>query len=261
MVRKITRKSNPIDDFNRLYRRSYHFFLNEIFRGIDAGGIIVELMRAAENVNDLRRIMSALDSPKNSTEQEELEHWANMDSTILFVFNLMGAQLREVLKLFDKFRKEGIYVEFKGRSDEKTREVLTKLEETAANYKLAGNILHDLLIPLRNVIFHYDYDKAGEWLKNNMKDERGKNPFVRNLSPSNFSFGIGSDYNDYIFESTIFSSFIQITNIRPYLIEIGEYQNIFLKFMKSFSLFLLKRARIGKREDGWYMKYFYGYRE
>ena len=55
-----------------------------------------------------------------------------------------------------------------------------------------------------------------------------------------------------------------------YLNELGKlsegsgsrsYQSIFLKFMKSFSLFLLKRARIHKREDGWYMKYLYGYRE
>ena len=71
MVRKITRKSSPIDDFNRIYKRSYHFFLNELFRSIDYGGLIVELMRAAENMNDLRRIMDALDCPKNLTEQDE----------------------------------------------------------------------------------------------------------------------------------------------------------------------------------------------
>ena len=52
---------------------------------------------------------------------------------------------------------------------------------------------------------------------------------------------------------------MQSTNIPNYLNEIGEYQNIFLRFMKSFSLFLLKRARIHKREDEWYMKYLYGY--
>ena len=261
MVRKITRKSSPIDDFNRIYKRSYHFFLNELFRSIDDGGLIVELMRAAENMNDLRRIMSALDSPKNLTEQEELEHWANMGSTILFVFNLMAAQLREVLKLFGDFKKGKIYFEFKDNVDESTKKNLEKLEETVDNYKLTGNILHDLLIPLRNIVFHYDQDKADDWLKDGMKDERGKKPIIRNLSPINFSFGIGTDYNEYIFSNSIFIPSIQSMNIHHYLNEIGEYQSIFLKFMKSFSIFLLKRARIHKREDGWYMTYLYGYRK
>ena len=71
MVRKNTRKSNPSDNFNRIYKSSYHFFLNELFRSIDDGGLIVELMRDAENMNDLRRITDALDSPKNLTEQDE----------------------------------------------------------------------------------------------------------------------------------------------------------------------------------------------
>ena len=261
MVRKNTRKSNPIDDFNRIYKSSYHFFLNELFGSLDDGGLIVELMRAAENMKDLRRIMDALDSLKNLTEQDELEHWANMGSTILFIFNLMAAQLREVLKLFGDFRKEKIYIEFRDNVDEPTKKNLAKLEETVNNYKLAGNILHDLLIPLRNIVFHYDPDKADEWLKDGMKDERGKKPIIRNLSPIDFSFGIGTDYNECIFSNSIFLPLIQSTIIHNYLNEIGEYQNIFLRFMKSFSLFLLKRARIHKREDGWYMKYLYGYRK
>lgn len=259
MVRKITRKANSIDDFNRSYKRSYHFFLTEIFTGIDGGGIIVELMRCAENVNDLRRMMNSLGPSENLTEFEEMEHWKNMESTILYVFNLMGAQFREVLKLFSEFRKKKIYIEFKDCVNEATKKDLIKLEETVDGYKLDGNILHDVLIPLRNSVFHYDQDEAEKWLKDNMKNERGRKPIVRNLSPFEFSFGIGKDYNDYIFSTSIFIPSILKENGHNYLNEIGSYQDLFLRFMKSFSLFLLKRARIRKREDGWYMKYFHGY--
>lgn len=133
-------------------------------------------MRSAENMNDLRRIIDALDSPKNLIEQDELEHWANMCSTILFILNLVAAQLRKGLKLFCDFRKEKIYIEFRDNIDEPTKKNLAKLEETVDNHKLAGNILHDLLIPLRNIAFHYDPHKADEWLKDGMKDEGGKNP-------------------------------------------------------------------------------------
>lgn len=91
-----------------------------------------------------------------------------------------------------------------------------------------------------------------------MKEEKTQ---IRNPSPIDFSFSIVTDCNEYIFSNSIFLPLMQSTNIHNYLNEIGEYQNIFLRFMKSFSLFLLKRARIHKREDGWYMKYLYGCRK
>ena len=84
--------------------------------------------------------------------------------------------MREELKLFGDFSKEKIYIEFRDNVDETTKKNLAKLEETVDNHKLAGNILPDLLIPLRNIVFHYDPDKANEWLKDGMKDERVKTP-------------------------------------------------------------------------------------
>lgn len=249
-----------MDESNKQYRKSYHFFLTELFKGINGErGLIVELMRAAGNIYDLRKFLVNLGPQEGLTEDEKLIYVEN-DSAALFAFNLMGAQLRETLKLFDKFTKTEIYKEFKLTLSVKSKQQVINLENAVIDYKTQGNIMHDLLIPLRNLIFHYDDQEAETWVNEVMNEEKNKKPIVRSLSPDEMDFSVGRDFNEHIYSKLIFLPSV-FNNGSNLLIEIGNLQMNYLTFVKQLSKFLLRRANIKRRNSDWIMSYMYGYRE
>ncbi len=162
-----------MDSFNHEYIKKYHFFLSELLAGIreEERGLIIELMRGASNVNDMIRLTSSLNSPSNDSNEDQEIFLASIDSTIIFTINLNAAQLREILKLFGNFARKELYIEFRKSLKPIKIQVLKRLEEVVNNYNSPGNYMHDVLIPLRNIVFHYNYKKANEWVVRRIHDE------------------------------------------------------------------------------------------
>lgn len=244
------------------YKRKYHFFLTELLKGItEERGYVVELMRAATNIKDVQKLTLLINPSPSLSEEEELNYWNEMDTTIIFALNLNAAQLREVLKLFSDFIKTKLYTDFKATLSLTDLAELKLMEETVDSYNKSGNIMHDTLIPLRNLIFHYNDKEAVEWVENIFENEKKRKPRETYIDIQKLDFGPGIDYNLKIYSDYIFMPKQAPLQILKFQESIIDLQSKFIHFVQILSKYLLKRAGIKKREFDWGMEYFYGYHQ
>lgn len=249
-----------MDQLKKMYKEKYHFFLTELFIGLnDEGGLVTELMRAAGNIVDLRKLTLSISPRKGMSCNQEEEHLLSTESVIIYTLNLNGAQLREALKLFGELTNTKLYQEFKSSLRPSQVKKILPLQDIVDSYKYQGNYIHDVLKPLRDIVFHYDTKKAYDWVISVMEDEKEKKPPISYMHPDHLEFGPGIDYNEHIFSKHLFlpserKSIFQNQQIMQ------DLQLRFLYLVKLLSKYLLKRAKIEKREDGWYMNYMYGFR-
>lgn len=137
---------------------------------------------------------------------------------------------------------------------------LEQLEVVVNTFKMPGNCIREVLKPLRDIVFHYDNKKATEWAEQRMEDEKGRKPPIMYMDLVKSEFGPGIEYNEHIFSNSLFMHpsarmmFFQNQQITQ------DLQERYLGFVKALSKYLLKRAKIKKREFDWFMQYMYGFR-
>lgn len=242
-------------------KNSYEFFLSELFAGDEPElGYIVELMRAAGHIKEIQKILIISSPPDTQDEDEAIRQEVKLESLRIFMFNISAAQLREVLLLFHKFRKLPFYAELKKDFNEKQKRTAAILENYVDEYDNKKGLLHDILRPLRNKVFHYDEEEALEWGKKVMADEKYEKPRTHHISTKNFEFGPGLEYdNDLFLKHLIWGQ--GPASMMKAQIEIWEIHKHFLDFVKAMSETLMKRAKIPRnRPDGWFMEYRYGFK-
>lgn len=237
--------------------KSYEFFLSELFEEDDVEvGYIIEMMRAANHIREVIEILFYMGPPEDSDEWEEEVFNAEMESKHILLYNLHASHLREALKLYGKFMKLPFYSELIKSFNLNQKKIANELEKYVNEFDEKKGVLYDVLIPLRNSIFHYDHKEALKWVKDKMDEEKDEKPNHHYISLEKKEFGPGLEYNNELFSKYVFGRIMDI-----HLPEIIELNNLFLEYVAAMSEVLLSQAGIpDDRERGWFMKYMYGFK-
>ena len=237
---------------------NYSFFLSEIFNKKDENlGQIIELMRAAEHIKHITTILLLI--PKDNSTDEEQEMC--FEGLIIFSLNLAASQLRETLKLLDKFIKSEFFQSIKECFDDRGQKALNYLE-IAIDFKDENGLLKKILKPLRDATFHYDFSKAQEWGKMRMERESQENPPISNLILSdqitNSFLSPGSDFDKSLYQEHWVFGRDGLFEAKK---EIIQCQQNFIYFVRSLCEILMDQAKINnERPFDFFEQYRYGYK-
>ncbi|MCK4796419.1 MAG: hypothetical protein KAT05_03505 [Spirochaetes bacterium] len=246
----------------KINKKSYEFFLSELFTGSEPEfGYIIELMRASGHITEIQKILFMISPPDSMDEDEVMEYEVEIESLLIFMFNISAAQLREVLLLFHNFRKLSFYAELKNDFNEEQKITAKVLEDYVNEYDDKKGLLYKILRPLRNKVFHYGQKEALEWGKNVMNNEKDEKPGNHYVSLDKFVFGPGLEYDSHLFSKYLFLGEQGVDSLMKAQIEIWQIHQHFLDFVRAMSEVLMKRAKIpSNRPFDWILKYRYGYK-
>ena len=237
---------------------NYNFFLSEIFNENNKElGQIIELMRAAEHIKHITTILLLI--PKDDITNEEQEIY--YEGLTIFTFNLAASQLRETLKLLDKFMKSDFFQNIKEYFDDRGQKAINYLE-IAIDFKDEDGLLKKILKPLRDATFHYDFSKAQEWGKMRMERETQEKPPISNLVLSdqitNTYLGPGADLDNSLYqEHWVFGR----DGLFEAQQEIIQCQQNFIYFVRALCEILMEHAKINsERPFDFFQQYRYGYK-
>lgn len=242
--------------------KSYEFFLSELFTGSEPElGYITELMRAAGHMKEVQKILFMISTPDSIDEDVAMKHDVEFESLRILIFNISAAQLREALKLFHNFSKLPFYAELKNDFNKKDVKTITILETYTNEFDEKKGLLYTILKPLRDMVFHYDPNKANEWCRNLIYCEKDERPRSHNISLDKFVFGPGLEYDSDLFSKYLFWGNQGAESLMKVQMEIWQIHEDFLNFVGVMSEVLMKRAKIPpNRPFDWNMKYRYGYK-
>ncbi len=236
--------------------KGYSFFFSEIFKGDEEEiGHLIELMRFCNHVISIQRLFSLLDESMGDEEYVP-EH----DPIITSLINISASQLREILKLYKDFIKLPFYKEAKQSFNEEQKSAAEEIEKYVKEWGSGKGLLHNVLKPLRDLVYHYDAKKAGEWVKEQIENEKCKKPFHSDFVPDEYFFGAGITYDSYLFTRYAFWGNHNFKSKELTISKIPEIQLKFLTVTSAFIELKMKTAKIPRnRPWDWNLKYFYGY--
>lgn len=242
------------NDFKERYGEEAHFFLSE-FDKIEEKDLacVIELMRAANHI----RYMMVL----NETIPMEDEDVTEKESIFIMLLSISASQLREALKLFGDFTKTELFKKINKKFSTKEREMFDNLIGVVDNFGNEGNIISDILKPLRDSTFHYCPKKAKEWIKQQKEEESQEKPHYYTVNLDKRVFGPGLWYDDYLYRRFLFFGSHYPDNIMKTQEEVWELQFKFIEAVKIITKHLLIEEEIPSREFGWFNKYSYGFKK
>lgn len=251
-----------MEEYQKEYEKSYHFFLSEL-KGIETKDLafIVELMRCSQHIKDIQKLMLSLNPPNDASEEEEMVFWVEHDSLITMILNISAAQLRESLKLFWKFSETKFFQELMqivSKEDKITIDSLVHLNE---EFKEKKGFIWDVLEPVRNSMFHYLPDKAIPWIDKIKSMESERKPPYQTVDIEKYDFGLGKEYDKDIYSTNLFWGSDGFNSFMKAQKQVWDIQIDFLKGTGIIVEAILKKEKIPKRKDGWFMEFFHGYRE
>lgn len=253
------------EEFKEGYSKEHHFFLSELFeKSSIERGFVIEIFRIAEHNMNLIMMFRSMSTPEDLDEDAEIKFEVEMDSPRRFLMLISASFLREQLKLFDNFSKLDFYKTFKQTISGNDLKFLELLEDEAHKFDQGTGFLLDVLIPLRNSIFHY-YDanrnkEVESWVDSIMSDEKDIKPRYQTISLNNHKFGPGDEYEEYLFSKHLFIG----VGGKPFqlgFVKIPKIQGAFIELAHLLTKFLIKRNKIPKRIFGWHMKYIQGFKK
>jgi len=248
------------EEFIKKHKEQWHFFLSELFvKCPEDAGYIVELMRAIHHIVEFRKLLLKFSPKENGDEDAEGYQVAQNDSTIVFLFNLSAAQLREVLKLFYLFTKTKSYLNWVptlATSDKKEIEYINKF---ISDFEKKDGFLFNVLKPLRDSVFHYDPKSAKVWVEKIANEEKNEKPPSYSIDVKDMLFGPALEYDNFLFSNYIFFGSDGLNSLGKHEKLILETQDKLLKVICLFVEYLINEAKIPKRQFGWLNEYFYGY--
>jgi hypothetical protein len=240
--------------------KKYEFFLSEIFNGEEEElGYIIELMRVASHIKELKKIL-VLTFPQESVDEfESLKQQIKNESMQILLFNISASHIREALKLFGGLRRTSFYKELIKDFDLRQQDIAKTLEGYADEFTGERGLLYDTLKPLRDITFHYDQKQAKTWAKERIDEEKEEKPEHHSICLDNMDFQLGSEY-----EEQIYAKFLGVGkdfSLMKAQVQVFEIQEKFIDFVKAMSEVLMRRAKIPAcRKPGWYLKYQYGFK-
>ncbi len=251
------------EDFQSKYKKQYHFLFSEFKKTKNADlAYLIELMRAANHIKLICNLLLKM-RPKNLKEDSEIIFWADNDPTITWIFNLAASQLREALFLFGNFIKTEFFKKIEKRLTTLEIESINPLIVAAQDYDNNSGILKNTLIPVRNLIFHYqkgkDIEKVVQWIKDVKDWEKERKPPIHSINLEEFEFGPGIEYDQEIFAKNIFWGKEGVDGILEPQKQICELQTAFMFSTRCIISQVLKLEEIPKREFGDMMKFIKGF--
>ena len=246
------------------YEEKRHFFISELSKKYSNDlGTIIELMRASNHIREFQRLLMMMNPDESVGDDEEAIYWIENDSLLTLIFNMSAAQTREALKLFGCLMRSKLYKNWKSRLIGKKDKEFLELIDVVENFKKQGNFLQHTLKPLRDSVYHYDPEKAQEWICELKENEKERKPSYQTVDLKHFEFGPGSELDKKLFseyllfgkgfiskENKLFKSQKKLIRLQSSLIEITS----------SITEFLLKESNIGKRKIRWNLKYWHGFK-
>lgn len=239
----------------------YHFFLSELKNVEDDDlAMVIELMRSSQHIRDIMRLANRLDQVYSSESEEGELQMLEDESLITLILNISAAQLREALKIFWRFSGTDFFQIMKQELSVSESEIVEELITLNNEFDQKKGFIYEVLKPLRDCIFHYDYKEAVNWV-HEMKDaELGKKPPFHSVDLEKYYFGPGEEYDKEVYTNYLFWGSGGLESIMSSQLEVWDLQQKFLEVTKIIVEHLLKREEIPIREDGWFMEFFYGYK-
>jgi hypothetical protein len=247
---------------NKKKKKSFDFYLSEIFNGHEPElGYIIELMRAAGHLREVQRISLMIESPKSVSDMDRMIWDAEVESLRIFILNISAAQTREALKLFYDFSALPFYAELKNDFSEEQNITANILEKFVNEFSEKKGLLHNTLKPLRDRVFHYDERDASIWGKFILDNEKEVKPRHHNISIDKMGFGLGSEYDQYLFSKYLFWGEQDSGTPLQALAKLTHIDKCFLDFVVALSEVLMKRAGIPlNRRFDWVQPHRYGFK-
>ncbi len=244
--------------------RKLEFFLSEVRSISDKDlALIIEMMRASHHINVARKLFSYLFPPDVEEDETMISHAQN-DDVITMLFNMLASQLREALKLFWRFSESQYFQTFYKSAKNKDRATIDQLLKEIRNKDDGNSFLNKILIPVRNLMFHYqtDDDSANViyWINKIREEEKNGKPHHQTIDFETSYFGPGFEYDSQIFSKYIFFGAEKMFSNTDSLRKLGETQTFFIDSTKIIVADLLKKENIRPREFGWILKYSHGFK-
>jgi hypothetical protein len=243
------------------------FFLSELKKTSDFElALLIELMRASEHIKNFRQLLSYL-SPEAS-EGDDIDESVTFDLELealrTMVLNMLAAQLREALQVFQAFSKTECFASIRTHITSEGLMEVEILEGLNKDFDGQKGLVFEILRPLRNLVFHYHTDKkdnrALEWVKKVKELEAYRKPPYQQLDPQNYDFSSGMDFDRDIYSEHLFHGKEGIGSGFKWQKLVWETQLHFLEATKAIVLGVLKHEGIPPRKRDWASQYLHGYR-
>ncbi len=239
----------------------YQFYLSEIKYDNEDLGYFVELTRVVDHIQQTRDLLSFTDTELIDNEDVQIELEAKYDRIRTYLFIISAAQLRESLKLIGKFFKSKFYALIELELSQNSKELVKYFKKIMQDYDEKKGILTDILIPIRNKIFHFDTKSAEKWVDEIKNQELQRKPHFQSLNLNPLNMNLGIEYNNTIYANNL----VYNKGIKSFLASQREVWAIEEKlgaFVKSIIAIVMSKSDIEKhRKPDWFMKYWHGYRD
>lgn len=230
---------------------TYRFLLKDLKTCNDEDlTYIIELMRVAEHVKAFMKLFQ-LHLAIAQEESDEDIFFAQMDSSHILMLNMMGAQLREAVKVFWKFSEKPLHKRLKESLSEEQNKTVDYLEQILKDFNEKKGILYTVLKPHRDKVFHYDPEQVKPWLNEIKESENDRKPFIQSVSPDALDFYVGAEYDSYIYSRSFFINPDDIPpeqqgkpNIFEGQNEVFQIQHALLHYVEYLTRFILKENNI-----------------
>ena len=233
-----------VEEFNKEYEKGYHFFLSELKSITEKDlAFIVELTRASQHIKDIKELFLQI-VPEEENEEKELLFYVKNDSLITMLFNISTAQLREALKLFWNFSKQDYFKQMMEKISQNNKKLLAELIELNDEFEGKKGFIYDVLLPLRNLVFHYDSTDAEKWIKQVKEIEHEEKPPNQSVNLTKNEFGLGKEYDKHIYSKNLFWGQNGFKSLMKNQEKVWIIQNKYIEMTKIIVEYLLFYEKI-----------------
>lgn len=241
----------------------YHFFLSEL-KGLSDKDVayLTEIARASQHMKDIHKMTLGVGVNEDTlSEGEKMLFWHYNDSLITLLFNISAAQLREALKLFLDFSHTSAFEKIcKNIPANKSRSI-KKIISLGNQYEQGVGLIREVLIPIRNLMFHYEPKKAVGWVREVKKLEGDRKPQWQSVKVESYDFTMGKQYDSSIYSNYLFFGLGGMDSFMKVQKEVWDIQMAFLDASGLVIEEVLRMEKIPERKWGWFMDFFHGYKD